>query len=94
MDKTIRALGISVIVTLLINIIYIVLFFGNVFNNTIQIDGKTMYFINKSELESFLGFETIILSISILLTILLVEHEVTFIETLKRIIRIDEIEER
>jgi hypothetical protein len=94
MDKTIRALGISLIIAQIINIIYLVMFFGNILNNSAQLNGRTIYYIGWSEIESFLGFEVIMLGISILLTILLVDREVVFIETLKRIIRIDEIEGR
>ena len=94
MDKTIRALGISLIIVQIINIIYLVMFFGNILNNSTRLNGRTIYYISWPEIESFLGFEVIMLGISILLTILLVDHEVVFIETLKRIIRIDEIEGR
>jgi len=94
MDKIIRTLGISLIIVQIINIVYLVMFFGNILSNATQLDGKTVYYITWAEMESFMGFEAMILALSILLTILLVDREVVFVETLKRIIRIDEIEER
>jgi hypothetical protein len=94
MDKIIRALGISLIAIQIINIVYLVMFFGNIFGNVTKINGETVYYISWSEIDNFMEFEAIIFAISILLTILLVDHEVAFIETLKRIIRMDEIEER
>jgi hypothetical protein len=94
MDKIIRALGISLIITQIINIVYLVMFFGSILGDRTQLNGVTMYYISWSEIESFIGFEAIMLAFSILWTILLVDHEIVFIETLKRIIRIDEIEER
>jgi len=95
MDKIIRALGISLIITQIINIVYLVMFFGSILgNDKTELNGVSMYYISWSEIESFMGFEAMMMALSILLTILLVDREVVFIETLKRIIRIDEIEEK
>jgi hypothetical protein len=70
------------------------MFFGSILSTPTKLNGETMYYIDWPEMESFMGFEAIIFGMSILLTILLVDHEIVFVETLKRIIRIDEIEER
>jgi len=93
MDKIIKALGISIILTVIADIIYMVMFFGDVFDSPVQLNSEKVYYMSGTELEGFLSFMSITLGIIIILTVLLIELEVTFVKTLKRIIRVDEIEE-
>ena len=93
MDKIIKALGISLVIMQIINIIYVVMFIGNVLNNRVQQGSGTVYYVYGYEIMDFFFFEIMMMIMSITLSSLLMELEVKFVTTLKRIIRMDEIEE-
>jgi hypothetical protein len=94
MDKIIKALGVFVLTLQLVNFIYIIVFTGNVYNNSAQLNGEKVFYIGGSEINDFLVVETMIFMTSVLLIILLIELETNFVHTLRRIIKTDEAEKR
>jgi sterol desaturase/sphingolipid hydroxylase (fatty acid hydroxylase superfamily) len=93
-DKIIKALGIAVLSLQIINLVYIIVFTGDVFNNSAQLNGEKVFYIVDSGINDFLLFETMIFVVSVILVIILIELETYFIHTLRKIIKMDEIEER
>jgi hypothetical protein len=94
MDKIIKALGIAVLALQIINFIYIITFTGSVFDNSTWLDGEKVFYIGDSGIDNFLLVETMIFVTSVILVISLIELETHFVHTLRKIIRMDEIEER
>ena len=94
MDKIIKALGIAVLLLQIVNFVYIIVFTGNVFDNPTQVNGEKVFYIGDSGIDNFLLVETMVFVISVTLVVALVELETHFVHTLRKIIRLDEIEER
>jgi hypothetical protein len=94
MDKIIKALGITVLALQIVNFVYIITFTGNVFDNPTQVNGEKVFYIGDSGIDNFLLVETMIFVISVILVVTLIELETHFVYTLRKIIKIDEIEER
>jgi hypothetical protein len=94
MDKIIKALGITVLVLQIINFVYIIMFTGNVFNNSTQLNGEKVFYVTDSGIDDFLIVETMVFVTSVILVVALIELETHFVHTLRKIIRVDEIEER
>jgi hypothetical protein len=69
-------------------------FAGDVFNNSAEVNGQKAFYITGSEINEFLTVETMVLFTSVLIITLLLELEVNFVSTLKKIIKIDEIKEK
>jgi hypothetical protein len=94
MDKTIKALGVAVLALQIINFAYVIMFVGNVFDNPVQVNGEKVFYIGDSGIDNFLLVETMVFVASVILVIMLIELEAHFVHTLRKIIKIDEIEER
>jgi hypothetical protein len=92
MDKTIKALGVAVLALQIINFVYIIMFVGNVFDNPVQVNGEKVFYIGDSGIDNFLLVETMVFVASVILVIMLIELEAHFVYTLRKIIKIDEIE--
>jgi hypothetical protein len=92
MDKTIKALGITVLALQIINFAYVIVFVGNVFDNPTQVNGEKVFYIGDSGIDNFLLVETMVFVASVILVIMLIELEAHFVYTLRKIIKIDEIE--
>ena len=94
MDKIIKTLGITVLTLQMINFVYIIMFTGNVFNNSTQLNGEKVFYVSDTGIDDFLIVETMVFVISVILVVALIELETHFVHTLRKIIRVDEIEER
>lgn len=94
MDKIIKALGITVLVLQMINFVYIITFTGSVFNDSAQLNGEKVFYVSDTGIDDFLIVETMVFVISVILVVALIELETHFVHTLRKIIRVDEIEER
>ena len=94
MDKIIKTLGITVLTLQMINFVYIIMFTGNVFNNSTQLNGEKVFYVSDTGIDDFLTVETMVFVISVILVVVLIELETHFVHTLRKIIRVDEIEER
>ena len=92
MDKTIKALGVAVLALQIINFVYVITFVGNVFDNPVQVNGEKVFYIGDSGIDNFLLVETMVFVASVILVIMLIELETHFVYTLRKIIKIDEIE--
>jgi len=92
-DKIIKALGIAVLALQIMNFVYIIVFTGDVFNNSAQLNGEKVFYIGDSGIDDFLLVETMIFVVSVILVIILIELETHFVHTLRKIIKMDEIED-